>query len=436
MADFQRREIMPEVYLTCVNSTKFKTGLLTLSLLMPLEKKTAAMNAVLPQVLCRGTARYPDLGRLAIRMEELYGASMSGFVRKKGEMQCFGLAFRFLDNAFVPEGTDVLAAIARMAGEALLDPATSGGRLRQEYVDSERANLIDEIQAQLNDKRSYAARKLAEHMCAGEAFGISAHGSIGEAEKITTGKLTKHYKRVLEEARIELFYSGTAPFSKVEQALVDALRALPRAIPDLRPGTEVLLAPPRAEVQRVTEEMDVAQGKLSVGFRLGESMLRPNYAALQVFNAVYGGCLTSKLFVNVRERLSLCYYASSAIEKHKGLLTVNSGIESANFQIALDEILAQLEACKKGEITEEELRDAKAAVITSLNTMLDSQGRMEDFYLGQAIEGLQYGPAELASLCDAVTMEDVQAVAKGVCLDTIYFLRDMQSGAEVTEDAL
>lgn len=428
MADFQRKEIMPGVFLTCVSTTKFKTGVLSASLLAPLDQKTAAANAMLPQVLCRGSARYPDIARLATRLEELYGASMDAFVRKKGEIQSFGLYFRFLDNAFVPDGTDVLGAVAQLAGEVLLDPATSGGRLRQDYVESERANLMDRIRAQMNDKRSYAAQRLAETMCAGERYGISSLGSLLGAEKISAGKLTAHYKKVLAESRLELFYCGTAALEQVELCLLSALRSLPRALPAAELGTEVLVRPPRKDVQYVTEEMDVVQGKLCVGFRLGESMLAPNYVALQIFNAVFGGCLTSKLFVNVRERLSLCYYASSGIEKHKGILSVQSGIASENYQQALDEILAQLEACRQGEITDTELQDAKAAMITALNTMQDSQGQMEDFYLGQALEGLSCSPAELAALCEEATKAQVQQVAKSVELDTVYFLKESEKG--------
>ncbi len=430
MPDFLRKEIMPDVFLTCVNSAKFKTGCLSVSLLAALDNKTAAENALLPRVLCRGCARYPSLERLAVRKEELFGASVDGFVRKKGEMQNFGLYFRFLDNAFAPDGTDVLGQIIALAGQLLLEPATKGGHLQQAYVEGERDNLLDEIRAQVNDKRIYAVKRLAETMCAGERYGISSLGSFPQAERISAGKLTRHYHKVLAESQVEIFYSGTAGPEQVEMQLLEALRSLPRAEAELRPGTEVLVRRPRQDVQYVTEQMELTQGKLALGFRLGESMLSPNYAALRVFNAVYGGSVTSKLFANVRERLSLCYYASSAVELHKGLLQVHAGIETRNDQKALDEILAQLEACRQGQITEEELRDAKAAVVTALENVQDSQGQMEDFYLGQALENLQCSPSEAAALCRSVTLEEVQKVAQSVQLDTVYFLKGEGDAAD------
>jgi predicted Zn-dependent peptidase len=195
-------------------------------------------------------------------------------------------------------------------------------------------------------------------------------------------------------------------------------------------GTDLRMNAVEDHVRYVEERMDVSQGKLVMGFRLGECMEEPDRAALHVFNAVFGSGATSKLFLNVREKLSLCYYASSAIVLRKGLMLVSSGVAFENFEKARDEIFAQLEAVKKGEISDEEMTWARRAVASDLRAAMDSQGDLEGFWLSQALDGLDYGPRELAELVGEVTKEDVMAVANSLECDLIYFLRGEDEAAD------
>ena len=183
------------------------------------------------------------------------------------------------------------------------------------------------------------------------------------------------------------------------------------------------------------DEMSVTQGKLCMGFRLGDCMDEPDFASIYVFNAVYGGSVTSKLFMNVRERLSLCYYASSMVDTHKGLMLVSSGVDFDKVEQAKAEIIAQLDAVKNGDITDDELEAAKRCVASDLRACLDSQGELEGFYLANTIEGLDFTPDELAALVEDVSREDVIKVAESVVLDAIYFLRG-NGEAEGEDDEL
>jgi predicted Zn-dependent peptidase len=221
---------------------------------------------------------------------------------------------------------------------------------------------------------------------------------------------------------VELFYCGQAKLETVEEALRDAFSAMPRGELDFDIGTEIRMNAVEAEPRYFEEHMDVTQGKLVLGFRLGECMEDPDRAAIHVFNAVYGSGATSKLFMNVREKLSLCYYASSAVILRKGLMIVSSGISFENFESAKAEILAQLEAVKSGEISDDELLWAKRAVASDLRASLDSQGELEGYWLSQAVDGDECSPTELAELAENVTKEDVMAIAKSVELDMVYFL--------------
>ena len=317
--------------------------------------------------------------------------------------------------------------------EMLLSPNTRGGLLLPRYVDSEKEKLLDLIRSAVNEKRSYAVQRCIEEMCCYEDFAVSRFGDVETAEAIHYKKLSRYYRELLRTCPVELFYCGRAKLSEVEETLRDAFSGLPRGEIDYDIGTEIRMNAIEAAPRYYEERMDVTQGKLVLGFRLGECMEEPDRAAIHVFNALYGSGATSKLFLNVREKLSLCYYASSAIVLRKGLMIVSSGISFENFEPAKTEILAQLDKVRNGEITDEELTWARRAVASDLRAALDSQGDLEGYWLSQAIDGLDYGPTELAELAENVTKEDVMKVARSIELDLVYFLRG-EDGEETDEE--
>lgn len=429
MQNVLRREIAQGVNLTCVTAYKFKTGCLSITLMTQLSKKTASLNAVLPSVLRRGTSRYPDMESIEAALDDLYGARIEPVVRKKGEIQCIGLYADFLDDAYAEKDSHILEKTASLMGEMLLSPSTKGGRLRKEYVDGERENLIDDINADINDKRYYASRRLNEIMCKGENYGVSKLGTVAEASKISVYTLTKHYKEVIASSNIEIFYCGSADIDRVERAVKDALSSLPRADELTYPENDVKYKPDNEEPRYCTEKMAVTQGKLVMGYRLGNAMMEQNHAAMMVFNALFGGAVTSKLFMNVREKLALCYYANSSIDRHKGIMVVSSGIEFSKFDEALNEITAQLEAIKNGEIEQWELDGARRAVVTAISASIDSPIGLESLYLDKSITGMRAEPEELAALAEDVRLDEVVKIAKGVVLDSVYFLTGDEDNA-------
>ena len=430
--EFNRTELMPGVFLSHLRSDKFKTACMSVTLLTQLRRETAAMNAVIPFVLRRGTTRYSDMEQLSRRMDELYGAAVEPVVRLIGEIQCIGFYGSFPEPDYLPGGEALLGDTCALMAQLLLDPVTRGGLLLPQYVDSEREKLLDIIRSCMNDKRSYALTRCIEEMCCYEDFAVSRFGSESEAENIHYKKLTRHYRELIQTCPVEIFYCGKTDFKAVSAAMRDAFSAMPRGEIDYDIGTDLRMNAVEDHIRFVEEEMDVTQGKLVLGFRLGECMEEPDIPALYVFNAVYGSGATSKLFMNVREKLSLCYYASSAVYLHKGIMLVSSGIEFDKLDAARDEILAQLDSVRRGEITDDELRSAKKSVASDLRAVQDSIGELEGFYLSQALDGLDYGPAELAALAEDVTKEDVQAIAESIECDLIYFLKG--SGEEDGSD--
>lgn len=420
MTDIVHKSLMPGVGLACLTTEKFKTSVLSLSLLRPLRQKEAAMSALLPQVLCRGTQTYPDMAALSAKLESLYGASLEPAVRKKGEIQSVGLVSAYIDGRYLPGAPNQLGAVAALMAEMLLRPAGDGNCFVTAYVESERANLADQIRAAKNDKRVYANNRLLEYMCAEEAYGVDRLGREADTVRIGTADLWRHYKTILASSQLEAVYIGPASPEKVASVLLAAFTGLPRQAAFDKLGTQVVRT--ARATRQFSERMEVSQGKLTMGMRLGVSSADADYPAALMATAIFGGTTTSKLFLHVRERLQLCYYASSWMEGLKGLLIVSSGIEPRQRQAAESEILAQWNALCRGEVTEEELMAARLSLSGMLRATNDQPGRLEDFYLGQAAAGLYDSPDALAQRVDAVTFDDIVRVARGATWDSTYFL--------------
>ena len=420
--EYFRTELAPCVWLTALQTDKFKTGCLSATLLTQLDRETAAENAVMPYVLRRGTASLNDMRAISARLDGLYGAAVEPRVRKLGEIQALGFLADFPEERYLPESGE-LESIVKLVGELWLSPNTRGGLLLPDYVDSERDKLLERIESLRNDRRNWALRRLIENMCACEPYAVSALGGADEAENLHYVKLTKDYRARLASSPMEFFYCGSRSGEEVAERIKNAMLLLPRSEIDLELGTDVRMNALEAEPRYFTEEMDITQGNLAMGYRLGSCMNDPDEAAIRVFNAVFGGCVTSKLFANVREKLSLCYYASSSVDLLKGILTVSSGIDFDKYEPALAEINAQLDALRGGEITPDELSGAKKAVANALRQYPDSPLGLEDFYLRQAVQGLDASPEDMAALVEDVTADQVADIARGVELDAVFFLK-------------
>lgn len=421
----KREELAPGVGLTAIQSDKFKSATLSVTLLTPLKAEDASANALVPAVLRRGCVAYPTMDQVSVRLEELYGGSLEPLARKRGETQCVGLVGSFLDDAYTLEGEPVLEPAAQLMAQLLLEPVTEKGVFREDHVAGERENLLQAIRSQMNDKRSYASLRLTQEMCADELFGVDRLGDEDTAKAITVQSAWEAYERLLATAQVELHYCGNADAGRVKAALaplVEGLRARRREeLTGL--DCEVRCNASGEEPRQVVDHLDVTQGKLCMGFRTGGACVwQDNYPALLVFSALYGGTATSKLFLNVREKLSLCYYASSALEPIKGIMMVSSGVEFDKMDRAQDEILAQLEAVKKQDFTEDELTSAKQAVISHYRSILDSRGQLERYWLDAAITGLTGSPEEVIAKLERVSAGEVARVAAAMELDTVYRL--------------
>jgi len=416
----QTIQLTPGVVLRHYPDKRFKTAILSVQLLRPLCREEAALNALLSSVLLRGSRNYPDMRAITARQDELYGLSVPTLLRRIGNLQTVGLFCGFLEDRFALPGDAVMAPALELLRELLLEPKLVEGVFDPEFVESEKRNLIADIESELNDKRSYAANRMLRSMCDGDSFAIPIRGTVEDVQAITPRSLYEHYQKLLRTSPVELCYVGSADAQQVAACLMPLASRValePMTLPEQRGLT--LTAPER----EFSETMDVNQGKLSMGFVTPVDYWHPDHIAMQVFNTVYGAGMTSKLFVNVREKLSLCYYAGSGYYGSKGIVTVSSGIDECNYETAKAEILRQLQRTAAGEITEAELTAAKNAIISGLRSVPDSPRALENFYGTLYLCGRSDDLPERIAAVQAVTAEDVARCAGTLKLHTVFFLK-------------
>ena len=409
--------LSPGVTLRCHKDHRFKQGCLSLQLLRPMAESEAAKNALLPAVWLRGTTRYPDLRAITLRLDDLYGASAGTLVRRIGDYQTTGLYCGFMEDRFAMDGDRILAPMVEFLGELIHDPVMQDGGFCRDYVEGEKKNLISTMESERNDKRAYANAQLLKHMCRGDSFALSRLGTTEQAAAIDSRLLYTHHRTLLETAAVELFYVG----SQDAQTVADHLR-------NLLPATRRTALPPQtalafSEGTDTVEEMEVAQSQLCMGFTTPITNRREDFAAMQVLNTLFGAGMTSKLFMHVRERLSLCYSIGSSYYGTKGIVTVCAGIHAQQEELARQEILAQLSACQKGDITKEELEAAKEALLSGLRGVHDSPAAIESYYSTGALSGLNMTPAEYSRAVAGVELDHVVAAASTLTLHTKYFLK-------------
>ena len=412
-------ELHPGITLRCFCDNRFKQGALSLQLVRPMCEDEAALNALLPSVLLRGCRQYPDLRLITQRLDELYGAAIGPLVRRVGDYQTTGLYCGFMEDRFTLPGDAVFQPMCQLLRELLFAPALENGTFVQQFVEGEKSNLIATLESQLNDKRAYAMEQMLRKMCAGDSFGIPRLGEKEQVAQITPAQLYAHYQKALRESPVHIFYVGNAPAETVAQQLKPLFADTERSYVNLSPQTGLTPAPGG----EYTEEMDVNQGKLCMGFTTPVTLRAAQFAAMQVMNMVFGGGMMSKLFMQVREKMSLCYDIGSGYHSAKGLVTVSAGIDCGNVQIVREEIMRQLDACRSGNITDEELRSAKESLCSSLRATHDSPGAIENYYATAALSGLSMTPAQYHAAVEAVTARQVMEAAQTLDLHTVFLLK-------------
>ena len=417
------------VNLGCVNgieiyhikTDKFKTETISFFIQNQLDEKTVSMNAILPDILKRGSKTYPTLKEISAKLDNMYGASFVSDIMKKGENHIIHFAVDYVCGKYLDE--DLFTEAADLLFDILTNPNIDGNKFNEEYLEQEKANLISFIESRINDKTEYAYERCIEEICKGEAFALYEYGDAGIVKNIKNEDLVRHYYDVMKTAKKYIFITGPEYETKLSY-LTEKIKKCMGEKSENRCGfdSDVSIRSESSGIKYINDEMDINQGKLCMGFLTNTKPTDDDYMSLFMYNAVLGGSgfVNSKLFLNVRERESLAYYVYSNLEKFKGLMIISCGIDINEKQKAIDVIFEQMEEMKKGNISDFEMDYTKSTVIYSLNAIRDGQMRLTDYYFNQMISGTNKDFDQFIDEIIKVTKEDIIKVSKKIVPEIIY----------------
>ncbi len=412
----KKTEIKKGINLYLIPEKKFKTYYAGIYLNTPLKEETATENALLPLLLKRGSKTYPTKAAISEKLDMLMGASFSAYVQKRGETQLLSFSVSGVSDSFAPFGDCFKGAISLLS-DILLNPLVP---FNESYLESEKTHLYEMIESEKNDKRRYSVLRCKEEMNKGSDYAVPENGYSEKLKTITPEILKERYREIIDNSPIDIIVAGNFNEDDAAEIIKEALSSLNERT---SPYPETVPAE-AGEITTVTEELSVSQGKLCIGFTTPvPSSMDDGYPALMVYNSIFGGGAHSKLFMNVREKLSLAYYAGSTYEYSKGIMVVSSGIESKNFEKAKEEIFLQFKAMTEGDITDTELSVSKKALINSLRAMGDSVSSIAGFCLSGILINMTLTKEELIKKIDKVTKEDVVKVGENISPKLIYFLK-------------
>ncbi|MFL0362905.1 EF-P 5-aminopentanol modification-associated protein YfmF [Pseudobacillus sp. 179-B 2D1 NHS] len=402
-----------------VKTDKYKTNTIVFRMKAPLEKETVTKRALLPYVLQSNSEKYPTSTHLRSYLDDLYGAGFYVDVAKKGDFHVMSFSLEVANEKFLKAGEPLLEKALQFMHEILQRPKVSNGALDKDTVQDEKRNLKQRIQSIYDDKMRFASARLLEEMYKGDPYALQANGLYEAVDEINETDLYKYYEQAFSEDEMDMYIVGDVEADQVEKIagrLFQFNNRNPRS-----PQSAKQAASP-SEPKEVVEKQEINQGKLHIGYRTHITFGDDDYFALQMFNGIFGGFSHSKLFMNVREKESLAYYAASRLESHKGFLMVLSGIDSKNYSKAVKIIAEQLQAMKKGEVSERELEQTKAVIRNQILETLDTaRGTIEMLYhnvIGKTAVTID----NWLEAAERMTIEEVVAVANKVEIDTVYFL--------------
>lgn len=418
--------LAPGVRFCTVRASKFKTCRISVSIAAPLRKETASANAMLPFLLHRCCEKYPDFTTMNEKLAEAYGARISAGVEKAGEAQVMRISLTCIADRFAFDGDGAVRGCVKLLCELLFHPHAENGAFAAQDVEREKRLLLERIENERNDKRTYALRRCEALMCANEAYGINRYGTPEDVKRLTPQGLYEAWKVLLSSGRMQFNLVGEADAQAAQSLLKEELSHIGRKAYSAD-AFQTQIVPRAEKTRRVEDHLPVQQGKLVLGYRMGYAEMPDDISAVSVMVNVFGGSPQSLLFQNVREKLSLCYYCSARLFRQKGVMMVQSGVEFGNAERAVTEIGRQLDAVRAGDFTQDDFDASVKSLADDYERIGGTPEELDDWYAFRLLEEAPAAPQALAEKIRKVTRRQAVEAAQKITLDTIYLLMGEES---------
>jgi predicted Zn-dependent peptidase len=399
-----------------IKSKKFVTNAIAIYLTTKLDKETITMNALIPEILKRGTENYKTQLDISKKLEDMYGAVFNFSREKVGNFFVMKFYISTLENRYLPEEKNLAQEGINLLADIVFNPLKEDGVFNAKYVEQEKENRKKEIESRKDDKDAYAYSRALEELMGDNPYGSFIYGDIEHLEKIDNRNLYEYYQKLLKECKIDVFVDG---FDVDEIELPEIMKQYGNPeFKQLSDEVKNKLLNEVEEPKKVIDKLDVTQGKIDIGLRVSDE---DKYAIL-VYNQILGGDANSKLFQNVREKNGLAYTVRSTYSKYNNFIMIRTGIQLENFDKCLKVIEEQLADLQNGKITEKEIADAKECLYALLREIDESQLATINFEYARETLADDDSIEDKEKKIRAVTIDDVIRVAKGVSVNLVYYL--------------
>ncbi len=410
-----RRKIADGVYFSSITDKRYKKNLISVAFSTQLSEDTATENVIVPVLLTKCNSKLPTYKAFNNKMSRLYASGIGGTAGRQYDLQTISFGAYYLDDIYALSGEKMTGIMTDILIDCLTSPVTENGVFSEKFVELEKKTVIDNIETAINDKRSYAIERAMKTICKGEPASVCSYGTVEKAKLITPDSAYKAYRRMLETMPCEIICTGCSDFDGVAEKFAAAFEKIGRH--DIE-NTTIALSPVKTQTEEVTERLTVNQSKLVLGFKSHSD----DDAALVLLQKIFGGTTSSKLFRNVREKMSLCYYCSAARNDLKGIMLVNSGVENENIEKTKEAVIDQLEEIKNGNFTNEDINFAEMAIKNDFKSVADSAGNVSNWYFDCIRKNDIVTPEEKLGRYLGVSKERIIAAAKSMVLDSVYVL--------------
>lgn len=410
-----RRKIADGVYFSSITDKRYKKNLISVAFSTQLSEDTATENVIVPVLLTKCNSKLPTYKAFNNKMSRLYASGIGGTAGRQYDLQTISFGAYYLDDIYALSGEKMTGIMTDILIDCLTSPVTENGVFSEKFVELEKKTVIDNIETAINDKRSYAIERAMKTICKGEPASVCSYGTVEKAKLITSDSAYKAYRRMLETMPCEIICTGCSDFDGVAEKFAAAFEKIGRH--DIE-NTTIALSPVKTQMEEVTERLTVNQSKLVLGFKSHSD----DDAALVLLQKIFGGTTSSKLFRNVREKMSLCYYCSAARNDLKGIMLVNSGVENENIEKTKEAVIDQLEEIKNGNFTNEDINFAEMAIKNDFKSVADSAGNVSNWYFDCIRKNDIVTPEEKLGRYLGVSKERIIAAAKSMVLDSVYVL--------------
>lgn len=410
-----RRKIADGVYFSSITDKRYKKNLISVAFSTQLSEDTATENVIVPVLLTKCNSKLPTYKAFNNKMSRLYASGIGGTAGRQYDLQTISFGAYYLDDIYALSGEKMTGIMTDILIDCLTSPVTENGVFSEKFVELEKKTVIDNIETAINDKRSYAIERAMKTICKGEPASVCSYGTVEKAKLITPDSAYKAYRRMLETMPCEIICTGCSDFDGVAEKFAAAFEKAGRH--DIE-NTTIALSPVKTQTEEVTERLTVNQSKLVLGFKSHSD----DDAALVLLQKIFGGTTSSKLFRNVREKMSLCYYCSAARNDLKGIMLVNSGVENENIEKTKEAFIDQIEEIKNGNFTNEDINFAEMAIKNDFKSVADSAGNVSNWYFDCIRKNDIVTPEEKLGRYLGVSKERIIAAAKSMVLDSVYVL--------------